>query len=215
MQGALLLALELLIGAGPAHYAECGTNGCWRQPPLPYHFDLDTQQQKAGLRLGDFEFAYRNYGWASVTGTFVPDVYYNAHTAKVAADMDPGQIATIKATQHQTGFTATYARRFALASRVTFQPALGLAYVRQHENVTWYSTKWEPQQSVELYGKTRVTPTAALGVVLRVSDAFSIGLAHEIVYRPRYRDSVAGGGKEHPIGLRMWSFELRATVRGF
>ncbi len=212
MQGALLLALELLLGAGPAHYSECGTNGCWRQPPLPYHFDLDTAQQKAGVRLGDFEVVYRNYGFASVKGTFVPDVYYNPRTAQVAADMDPGQVATIKATQHQTGFTAAYAPRFEVTQWAIFQPSIGLAYVRQHETVTWYSSKWEPQWSLELYGKTRVTPMAALGAVFPVGRQVSLGIAHEIVYRPRYRDSVAGGGDEHRIGLKMWSFELRFAL---
>lgn len=212
MVGVLLLGVELLLAAGSAHYSECGTNGCWRQPPLPYHFDLDTQQQKLGVRVGSFDIAYRNYGWASVRGTFVPDVYYDPHTAQVAAGMDPGHTAYIKATQHQTGFTVAYAPRFALGKGFSFEPSLGAAYVRQHETVTWYTSKWEPLNSLTLYGKTRVTPMAGLGVLFHVTPRVAFGISHEIVWRPRYRDSVAGGGEEHKVGLRMWSAELRVAL---
>lgn len=206
---ATLLAVELIVGAGTAHWSECGTNGCWRQPPLPYTYQLDTHQQKVGVRVGSVEIAYRNMGKASVRGTFVADDAYDSDRAVVQWGNRTPQYIDAEAVQSTHGVSVMYAPRFHAYGNFAIQPSVGLLWNRQRERITWFNADGSVQSSSDFLNSGSVTPIAGLALLYSFDKHWTAGASYEAAWRPRFRDSVAGGGSEHPVGMRMLSAELR------
>lgn len=202
------LGVEVFTSAGPARWSECGSNGCWRQPPLPAKFELKTDAASIGARVGDFEISWRDLGKASVRGTFVADSDYDSDRATVAHGA-----RKIEAFSEQRTEAAAfaYAPRFAWGN-VSASPSLGAALVRQEQTFAWLGKKGEITNEGRESNFHRWTAFAGVRLAYHF-ERMSIGVGAEWFHRPRYVNSVAGGGSDHPVGLRIQFVELRARVQ--
>lgn len=198
-------ALELFVATGPATWSKCGTNGCWRQPPLPSKWNLDTTAHALGLRAGDVEIAYRDLGRVSVRGIYVLDAAYDSDRAQIT---DPHADRIDASTwQHTTGISIAYAPRWAWFN-VSVSPAIGVLGIHQRQAFVWYDHKGRPTTSGEETSEHRWTPMAGLKVAYAL-DGVAIGAGVEWFLRPRYVNSLAGGGRDSKVGLRVRLIELR------
>lgn len=200
-------AAELFVSTGPASWSKCGSNGCWRQPPLPSTFDGDTRATAIGVRWKEAEIAWRDLGWASVRGKYVEDRYYDSDQARVTNRC--ATVYDIASTQHTAGVSLAWAPRWNWDA-VSLTPSLGVLWYQQHQRVTWYDHKGRVSQEIELRHGNHVTPMAGLRLTYSFGE-LSFGAGVEAFWRPRYRDSVAGGG-EGRIGLRARFLEVRYAL---
>lgn len=181
--------LELLVSYGLAFWQECGTNGCWRQPPLPYEQHFTDQTASIGLRYKDIEVRYHDLGVASIHGSFVADSDYDSKTHGFNCAMPHifwGQrkceVIGTTATQHSTGVTAAWSPTFHTGS-IQVKPSIGVLIMRQR---LWVN---DPGQRTEQLNVNRVTPLAGLSL-----GTDKLKVEFTAYHRPRFRDSVAGGG---------------------
>jgi hypothetical protein len=195
---------EVFTSFDRVRWFECGTNGCWRQPPLPYKFDLKTHGWRAGARLGEIEIAYEDHGKASVDGTFVTDDNYDSPKAKVR---EGSPTVHARASQTQTGLSVAWTPR-AESGGMYLQPAIGLLYYEQVETIQWLDAKGAVYQEGTLHNRGHVTPMLGLEVGV-AQGPVRVGVGARAYWRPRYRDSVAGGGEEHTVGMITWGATLR------
>jgi hypothetical protein len=187
--------IELLVGYGMAFWQEAGTNGNWRQPPLPYEQHLTGHTASIGARYKEFELRYHDLGLASVSGTFVADADYNPDTRTVRPCATRIDAST---TQHSTGITAAWAPTFGTKIHVT--PELGLLWLQQKQWVTYQSG-----ERIELNSRNRITPMGGLKM-----GSEHLTLTIEVFHRPRYVNSLAGGGqKPYKPGLMTVGVEAR------
>jgi hypothetical protein len=215
MTAALLLAVELFVATGPADWSPCGSNGCWRQPPLPSQFNGSTRASTFGARYGDFEVALRDLGKASVSGVFVSDEWYDENTSSFRQPVCKASRGhcvpayQVTASQETQGLSVAYAPRWTHGA-LSVSPSAGLLVIRQKvviEGTALDKRHQEPPRYEDtVTGK--VTPIFGLRAAYRIGDA-SLGVGAEWAVRPRFMHSVAGGGEDHRIGLRMRFVELR------
>lgn len=200
-------AAELFVSTGPAIWAKCGSNGCWRQDPLPSSFDGDTRATAIGVRWKEAELAWRDLGWASARGKYVKDEDYDPHSRRVRNPC--ATVYDVGTTQHTAGVSLAWAPRWSWDA-VSLTPSLGVLWYRQHQQVTWYDRKGRVDHEIEFTRGNHVTPMAGLRVAYSFGD-LTFGAGVEAFWRPRYRDSVAGGG-EGRVGLRARFLELRYAL---
>lgn len=188
-------AAEVFAGVGSSRWAPCGTNGCWRQPPLPYSFDTTAGVRHVGLRLGEARLSFSRYGRTGVWGTFVNDDKYNSDTMEVL----PGATPTLAhVEQHVRTWTLHWAPRYTMG-QFYVEPSIGATKVLWKLRAVYFVSAGP--DVFYLSRSNRITPSAGL----RVGHDFgwwSLAVGADAVWRPRYRDSVTGGGKEHPVGVR-------------
>ena len=202
---ALTAALEIFAATGPAHWSECGTNGCWRQPPLPSTMQLDTRAWQLGVRWKDLEVAYHDLGRVRADGTFVEDWDYDPHVHKVR---EGAPKAHSRSDQHTTGVTVQYAPRFAMGHGFSVQPGVGVLRFHQSQTIDAQYGEHLQYQANWSGGGNGWTPVAGLRAMYTYRRA-SVAVGSEWYLRPRLAMSVAGGGSDHPVGLRTVFAEVR------
>ena len=213
MSAALVLvaALELFASQGAATWGECGTVGCWREPPLPYTQELRAPTSAVGVRVGDFELSWRNQGTTRVRGVFVEDAQYDS-AARALRSADATLYAT-SATQRATGWALMYAPRFSVGA-LYVQPSIGAMQSRQDLTIDQHqvadpSATW----SYHEVKSNRVTPAAGVAIGYRLTASASVFASFDAAWRPRYANSIAGGGADSPIGFRAVSVGVRWVLR--
>lgn len=199
--------LELLLAFGQAKYALCGTNGCWREPPAPYEFKLTTKTADVGIRWKSVELRYRDLGTASVRGQFSADVDYDSQAERFT----PGaQMSQGESSQHTTGISLAYAPRFSWG-RWNATPSLGVMHVHQTQRVMFVQNG-QPESTAyhtTVTSNGRYTPIWGLKLGVDLYGGLGAAVGYEMVLRPRYLHSLAGGGSDHKIGLRLITVEVR------
>jgi len=198
---------EIFLSAGRAQWSQCGSNGCWRQPPLPSQWQLHTNTKSIGLRIGDFEITTRDLGSVSVRGTFVADADYDSQNSRVREGAHTVDAYT---RQETSGLSVAYAPRFRWRA-VSVAPEIGILGIDQKQYFANYAPGstavsgdgWE-------HNAHRITPMVGVKVAVHAGD-FSIGAGFEAFWRPRYVNSLAGGG-ESKVGLTVRLLQIGVAL---
>lgn len=175
--------LELIAAFGPNTWLQAGSNGNWRQPPLPYSQDYDTKALHIGARFGSFEVTAINLGSAAVTLDAVEDRYYDPKARRV----DPfATRVRLYAKQDSQAISITYAPRFEHGA-FDVQPAIGPMLFAQQEKVYADDVLISDQSHAR-----RIALTASVRVLMN-SGPIKVGFGVEGAWYARYVDSTAGG----------------------
>lgn len=189
-------AQEIIAGVGTTTWRQCGTVGCWRQPPEPYRFDLTTGGWILGGRLGWAELAYRDLGRVSVQGVYVLDADYDSNTQTIR---DGAKRIPARSAQHTAGVSIALAPRFQWGN-VTATPILGAIVAHQRQWFWNYDGAGKVTGEGQETNSTRLAPFAGLRLGARF-DQLELWASWEQFGNVRYVNSLATRPRQVLAGL--------------
>lgn len=183
---------ELFVQGGEARYARCERAGCWQQPPLPYEFNTSTGAVALGVRLGEWELAARDLGRVGVYGFFVADHEYNPQAKALRDTGEPVRFWRGNVQQRTRGVSLIYAPRWHWG-RADLTVGAGAFLYRSEASIEIDYVDGGCCSTHLERADVRVTPAVKAAAGYWLTDALSVAVGLEWLWRVNYHDLPLGG----------------------